>query len=146
MADTPFAGRPITRKSARASRRNLLPPLKRNSKTFTRTVERLNFQYLMAVGERYHTVARKWNPGADFLFRCLIHALDLEDHENFILRAAKPKRGRRSNTDLAERIQWEKSQGKTAKQIAATLKAAGTNLSVQGVQSYSKGRRTRPRT
>jgi hypothetical protein len=42
---------------------------------------------------------------------------------------------------LAARIWWEKAQGKTARQIALTLKAEGKNLSIEAIESYLKTRR-----
>jgi hypothetical protein len=118
-----------------------MPALKRNSATFEWTLQRTNFQYLMAVGEWYRLEGGKWNRGADFLFRCLIYALDLKDQQEFIVYAVKPKRGRKSNTDLARGIWEEKAQGKTAREIASALKAAGKSLSIEGVESYLKTRR-----
>ena len=142
MASHAFSARPITRKSARTFRRNLLPSLKSNSRTFGRTVEQENFQYLLAMSERYR-MQWKWGPGAEFLFRCLIHSLDLEDHEEFILRAAAPKRGRRKNTELAEQILYEKGKGKNIPQIEAILKAHGLNqdLTRDAIREYGKARR-----
>jgi hypothetical protein len=139
-----FDARPITRKSATSFRRTLVPSLKGNSKMFERTLERTNFLYLLAVSEEYR-MKRKWNPGAQFLFCCLIQALDLEDHESFILKAAAPKRGRRKNTELAEQILYEKGQGKKIPQIEAILKAHGRheNLTRDAIREYGKARRGR---
>ena len=65
---------------------------------FEWTVQRGNFQCLMAVCERYRLELEgwKWNRGADFLFRCLIHVPDLEDHEEYILQAS-PASSKKSN-------------------------------------------------
>jgi len=88
----------------------------------------------------------KWNRGAQFLVRRLIHALDLEDWESFILWAAKPKRGRRKNTELAEQILYEKGQGKSSAQIEAILKVHDQNedLTREAIGDYIKPRRRKP--
>jgi hypothetical protein len=138
-----FSARPITRKTASSFRRDLLPSSKRNSETFERTVEQGNFQYLMAVGERYRLEGGKWNAASRFLFRCLIDALDLAAHESLIQGAVTPKRGRRKNTDLAERISYEKEKGNSISQIEKTLKSGGMNqdLTREAIKDYLKPRR-----
>jgi len=140
MTDTDsFTPRPLTRKSA--SRAIQLPSLRRDEKSFEKAVEHSNFQYLLAVRERYETERWKWTSGARFLFTCLIHALDLEDHERFILRVAEPRRGAKKKQFLAERIWYEKDQGKNIPQIRAALEASGSKLSADAVREYLKKRR-----
>jgi hypothetical protein len=56
---------------------------------------------------------------------------------------AKPTPGRRHSVEKAVRIVLLKQQGMTAKQIAEQLGSEGMAISLEGVESYSKGRRKR---
>ncbi len=85
-----FNFHPVTRQSADASSKSLVPSLQGKLEFYLR---RTNYQYLLAVAERSRSTS-KWNTGSDFLFRCLIQALDLQEHENEILAAATPQKGR----------------------------------------------------
>jgi hypothetical protein len=49
--------------------------------------------------------------------------------------------GRKPNAELAERIWALRDEGKTSKRVLAILKADGVNLSLDGVEAYSKTRR-----
>ena len=142
-----FSARPITRKTASSFRRDLVPSLSQDDKTFERSVEQLNFQYLMAVGEHYRLEGGKWNAASRFLFRCLIDALDLAAREGLIVSAVTPKGGRSKNTDLAEYIWYEHSRGKTVPQIESILKRNGMNkdLTREAIRDYIKSRRREPK-
>lgn len=85
-----------------------------------------------------------WNAGAKYLYSELIRAygLDVEWREN-LMEMAKPTRGRKHSADKAIRIALLKRQGMTAKQIAERFEREGDQISVEGVESYSKRRRAR---
>lgn len=138
-----LSARPITRKTAGSFRTHLVPSLSQDDKTFERRVEQSNFQYLMAVAEHYRLEGGKWNAASRFLFRCLTDALDLEDYEDFIVRAVTRKPGRRKNTELAEYICSLHAQGKTVPQIESILKRDGLNkdLTRESIRDYIKIRR-----
>lgn len=138
-----FSARPITRKTAAAFRADLVPSLSHDDETFEQTVERGNFQYLMAVGEHYRLQGGKWNAASRFLFRCLIDALDLAAHEGLIHGAVTLKRGRKKKTELTEHIWYLHSQGKTVPQIESILKRGSLNQDVtrEAIKDFLKSRR-----
>lgn len=131
-----FTARPVTRKSVDRWASSLSPKLREPSH-FERTLRHSNFQYLLAVAECYR-LHSKWNRGAEFLFSSLIHALDLGDHENEIVAAARPQRGRKQSREIAEFIQYERKQGKNILQIRASLKQRGIEKSPDAIRDYLK--------
>ena len=143
MADTRvFTARPVTRKSA--LHRKLVPSLARDSAAFENAVDHTNFMYLLAVREHYRLANWKWNRGAEFLFSCLINALDLGDYENRILSAARPARGARPKTETREYIKYLKGQGRNVIQIQTVLKETrGINLSRDAIRDNLKPPRKR---
>ncbi len=142
MSDTsPFNFRPVTRRSAPSWKSKLVDSLSHDDEAFEKALRRNNFTYLLAVREKYQSEGWKWNRGAEFLFTCLIHALDLEDDESFIQQAASPQRGRPENAELAAFIQQEKAAGKNIRQIQTRLKKAGKDMSPEKIREYLKPRR-----
>ncbi len=86
----------------------------------------------------------EWNAGARYFYSELIQAYGLDDewHES-LMESAKPKPGRKHSVEKALRIALLKRQGLTAKQIAEQLQRESDEISVEGVESYSKRRRKR---
>jgi len=142
MSDTSrFTARPVTRRSAPGWRSKLVHSLADDNESFENAVRHNNFTYLLAVREKYRREGWKWSAAAEFLFTCLIHALDLEGDENFIQQAARPKRGRPKNAELAAFIQQEKAAGKKVPQIQTKLKTARKDMSRENIREYLKPRR-----
>jgi hypothetical protein len=88
--------------------------------------------------------AGRWDATHEYLYRCLIRALDLWDYEDMLLQMAKPKRGRKAENDLAESIWALHEKGKTASEIETLLATCGKNMSIEAIESYLKTRRKKP--
>jgi hypothetical protein len=82
-----------------------------------------------------------WGAGAEYLYRALISAYNLEHHEEELVRLAKPKPGRREERALFDRILTLKAEGKTVRQMIAIFEAEGQYFSKEKVESYLKTRR-----
>jgi hypothetical protein len=114
-------------------------------------IEYTNYRYLLSVREYYERSGWKWGAPAEFLFSCLMEALDLGERDlgqlkSSILAQVRPKRGRKANTELAARILWEREhEQKTVPEIQATLAAEKQNLSKEAIEAYLKTRR-KPRS
>lgn len=85
-----------------------------------------------------------WGAGHQYLYRCLIRALDLWDYEPELLHLAKSKRGRKPERELSERILLLKAEGKTVPQMKAILASEGTHKSPEAIAAYLKTRRKKP--
>lgn len=85
----------------------------------------------------------QWGAAAEYLYRELIHAYQLDDHEESLIAFVKSKPGRKQNYDLFRRIMSLKRQGHTIRQIQKSLAAEGIHLSVGAIESYLKTRRNR---
>jgi hypothetical protein len=137
-----FTAHPVTRKSA--PHWELVPSLRQDPDSFDKLVDRSNFMYLLAVREHCKLEHWKWGLGAEFLFSCLISALDLGDHKNRILNAARPKRGARPKTEIREYIRHLKRLGRNIRQIQTTLKEVhGVEMSRDAVRDNLKPPRKR---
>ena len=82
-----------------------------------------------------------WGAAAEYLYRALISALQLEHLEDELLQLAKPKPGRKEEQALAERILSAKAEGKKVREIKAMFEAEGQHFSTQKIESYLKTRR-----
>lgn len=86
----------------------------------------------------------EWNAGARYFYSELIRSYGLDDEwRELLMELAKRKPGRRRSVDKAVKIDLLKRQGLTAKQIAEQLQRECDEISVEGVESYSKARRKR---
>jgi hypothetical protein len=83
----------------------------------------------------------KWGEGAQYLYRQLVRGLGLYGLEDALMRLAKPKRGRREESDLALRIWRLKADGKTVPQMKAIFESEGQFFSEERIKSYLKTRR-----
>jgi hypothetical protein len=83
----------------------------------------------------------RWGTWPAYMYRCLIRALGLWEYESELLRLAEPKRGRKQNRDLAERVLRLYGEGKNTSQIQAVLKADGKELTTEAIREYRKARR-----
>ena len=61
--------------------------------------------------------------------------------EDELLELAKPKRGRKEQCELFQRILSLKTEGKTSAKIQETLEYEGRSISIEAVESYLKTRR-----
>lgn len=86
----------------------------------------------------------EWNEGAQYFYSELIRAYGLDEGwRETLMELAKPKPGRKPSVEKAVRIALLKRERMTAKQIAEQLKREGDQISIEGVESYSKRRRKR---
>jgi|SRR5580704_3081320 hypothetical protein len=97
-----------------------------------------NMRYLFEVRRLF---TGTWGAGAELLFRALIRALDLQQHESVLVRWAESKPGRKQERELAERIWQLKAEKKTVPQIRAILESEGIYKSREAVAAYLKTRR-----
>ena len=102
--------------------------------------ERANLNYLLRVRREYKW---PWGAAAEYLYRELIRAYQLDHHEEPLIAFVKSKPGRKQNYLLFRRIMALRTQGNTVRQIQALLAADGIHLSVGAVESYLKDRRKR---
>ena len=103
-----------------------------------------NIQRVIRIRQKYNPVWG-WGAGADYLYRELVRAHGLEDHEDFLMRQAKPKRGRKREDDLAVRILRLKQMGFSVPKIAITLELLDNiYMSEEAVAAYLKNRRRVP--
>lgn len=86
-----------------------------------------------------------WSAGAEYLYRELIRALQLEHHEDELVALARSKPGRKQNWFLYARINELKKAGNTVRQIQSCLAADGENLSIEAIEAYLKTRRKSPK-
>jgi hypothetical protein len=96
---------------------------------------------LFRVRNGYSRQKWPWGAAAEYLYRVLIRALDLEHVEDELLRLAKPKPGRKAEQKLAARILSLKAEGKTARLIREIFEAEGSHFSQEKIESYLKTRR-----
>lgn len=89
------------------------------------------------------TYKDKWGWGAkgEFLFRALIRALGIGEFRRLLELQLKPKRGRKEEVQLAERIWKLKAEGKTVPQMRALFESEGKLFSKEAIASYLKTRR-----
>ena len=98
------------------------------------------FVYLLGVRRNYKW---PWGAGAEYLYRELIHTLQLEHREDDLLDFAKSKPGCKPKLLLALRVLRLKAEGKKVREIQTILEAEGQSLSKEAVESYLKTRRKR---
>ena len=84
-----------------------------------------------------------WGAAAEYLYRELIRALQLEHHEEDLIAFAKAKPGRKQNYFLFRRIMSLRAQGNTVRQIQSVLAAEGQRRSKEAIEAYFKTRRKR---
>jgi hypothetical protein len=109
-------------------------------------IEYTNYRYLLSVREYYERSGWKWGAPAEFLFSCLMEALDLGEHDlgqlkSTILAQVRPKRGRPRDRDRDARILRLKAEGKNIRQITTLLKAEYPSLTSEAVRDCLKPRR-----
>jgi len=100
-----------------------------------------DMQRVIRVRRNYKSVWR-WGAGANYLFRELVHAYDLDDHEAFLMSLARPKSGRKRKDDLACLISRLNQAGLNVPKIAITLELVhNIHMSEEAVAAYLKKRR-----
>ena len=135
---TAFTLRPITRKSADSWIR--VQKLTTDPTWVEWYLQDKNYRYLLVVLEHFQLAGWKWNRGAEFLFRCLSQALDLEDYEGFILGAARPKPGRpKANPEVRNFIKYLHAQGKKSYRMQTLVKKQfGIDMSDEAIRDILK--------
>jgi hypothetical protein len=96
---------------------------------------------LFKVRDDYDDYGWPWGAAAEYLYRALVSAYNLEHDEEELVRLAKRKPGRKEERALANRIWTLRAERKTVPQIVAIFEAEGQYFSKGKIESYLKTRR-----